>query len=93
MKKFFVLSALLSTSFAVFANPTNKPNSEYVLDVYQYCIQEFEPETLNDSKLLNCVNDEMKLDDYPTYKSIAAVKAELPKTKQKPVNSVITDKP
>ncbi|WP_394176405.1 hypothetical protein [Thalassotalea litorea] len=71
MKKLYLLLALFVASTSTVANEqTNTIDTEFVKEVYEYCISMQSKDYLDKDLLLECINLELKYYEHSQFKSI-----------------------
>ncbi|XOV80888.1 MAG: hypothetical protein ACFHVJ_08060 [Aestuariibacter sp.] len=58
-----------------------KPSAEFVQESLEYCMEQYGEDSVSDSELLGCVNEEMELEGYAPFPSLKAVRSYVKKAK------------
>lgn len=70
--------ALLVSMVPASIHAQEKPTEEFLLELYEYCVEEYGSATENrDADVLLCINEDLEYNDMVKFKSMAELKKAL----------------
>ena len=70
--------ALLVSMVPASIHAQEKPTEEFLLELYEYCVEEYGSATENrDADILLCVNEDLEYNDMTKFENLAKVKKAL----------------